>query len=204
MSRIAELKDKGAVAAWSPLRDHADVVALGSKVCVCAISRGEFVSSVIFFPGADSLFCFVAPRGPRPRRGVSRADLGGEWLGPRGRRRRVERRRAACERRRRRVCCWMESLDLGSGWGGGRGIGEVKHAPKWSEEGRRLLLAGRLWVVCVGRGGWRRRSVSIISFWIPEYYHPSWEPFFHLHWLYNQGHLDCPRCGGSYRPPTFL
>jgi len=31
MTKIAELKDKGAVVAWSPIGDHADVVALGSK-----------------------------------------------------------------------------------------------------------------------------------------------------------------------------
>lgn len=31
MTKIAELKDKGAVVAWSPLREYADVVAVGSK-----------------------------------------------------------------------------------------------------------------------------------------------------------------------------
>jgi len=34
MTKIAELKDKGAVVAWSPLvGEYADVIALGSKVC---------------------------------------------------------------------------------------------------------------------------------------------------------------------------
>ena len=32
MTKIAELKDKGVVVAWSPLGEYADVVALGSKV----------------------------------------------------------------------------------------------------------------------------------------------------------------------------
>ena len=32
MTKIAELTDKGAVVAWSPLPDYADVLALGSKV----------------------------------------------------------------------------------------------------------------------------------------------------------------------------
>ncbi|KAL7553035.1 hypothetical protein ACHAWF_017169 [Thalassiosira exigua] len=31
MTKIAELQDKGAVVAWSPLREHADVIACGSK-----------------------------------------------------------------------------------------------------------------------------------------------------------------------------
>ena len=34
MTKIAELKDKGAVVAWSPLGEYADVIALGSKVCI--------------------------------------------------------------------------------------------------------------------------------------------------------------------------
>jgi len=34
MTKIAELKDKGAVVAWSPLGEYADVIALGSKVCM--------------------------------------------------------------------------------------------------------------------------------------------------------------------------
>lgn len=33
MTKIAELQDKGAVVAWSPMGEYADVVALGSKVC---------------------------------------------------------------------------------------------------------------------------------------------------------------------------
>ncbi len=32
MTKIAELKDRGAVVAWSPLSDYADVLAMGSKV----------------------------------------------------------------------------------------------------------------------------------------------------------------------------
>lgn len=32
MTKIAELKDKGAVVAWSPIGEYADVIALGSKV----------------------------------------------------------------------------------------------------------------------------------------------------------------------------
>ena len=36
MTKIAELKDKGAVVAWSPLiGEYADVIALGSKVRFC-------------------------------------------------------------------------------------------------------------------------------------------------------------------------
>lgn len=34
MTKIAELKDKGAEVAWSPLGEYADVIALGSKVCM--------------------------------------------------------------------------------------------------------------------------------------------------------------------------
>ena len=37
MTKIAELKDKGAVVAWSPLGEYADVIALGSKVCVLSV-----------------------------------------------------------------------------------------------------------------------------------------------------------------------
>ena len=32
MTKIAELQDKGAVVAWSPIGEYADVIALGSKV----------------------------------------------------------------------------------------------------------------------------------------------------------------------------
>ena len=32
MTKIAELQDKGAVVAWSPTGDYADVFACGSKV----------------------------------------------------------------------------------------------------------------------------------------------------------------------------
>lgn len=32
MTKIAELRDKGAVVAWSPLGEYADVIACGSKV----------------------------------------------------------------------------------------------------------------------------------------------------------------------------
>ncbi len=40
MTKIAELKDKGAVVAWSPIggegeNNYADVIALGSKVRAC-------------------------------------------------------------------------------------------------------------------------------------------------------------------------
>ena len=37
MTKIAELKDKGAVVAWSPLCEYADVIALGSKVCIPSV-----------------------------------------------------------------------------------------------------------------------------------------------------------------------
>ena len=37
MTKIAELKDKGAVVAWSPLGEYADVIALGSKVCIPSV-----------------------------------------------------------------------------------------------------------------------------------------------------------------------
>ena len=37
MTKIAELKDKGAVVAWSPLGEYADVIALGSKVCILSV-----------------------------------------------------------------------------------------------------------------------------------------------------------------------
>ena len=39
MTKIAELKDKGAVVAWSPLSDYADVLALGSKVRFFLLDR---------------------------------------------------------------------------------------------------------------------------------------------------------------------
>ena len=43
MTKIAELKDKGAVVAWSPLvGEYADVIALGSKVCI-------IIDMVIYF-----------------------------------------------------------------------------------------------------------------------------------------------------------
>jgi len=32
MTKIAELKDRGSVVAWSPLSEYADVLALGTKV----------------------------------------------------------------------------------------------------------------------------------------------------------------------------
>lgn len=43
MTKIAELKDKGAVVAWSPIggegeNNYADVIALGSKVRACAVT----------------------------------------------------------------------------------------------------------------------------------------------------------------------
>lgn len=44
MTKIAELKDRGAVVAWSPLSDYADVLALGSKVRFfysIVVCRGE-------------------------------------------------------------------------------------------------------------------------------------------------------------------
>ena len=44
MTKIAELKDRGAVVAWSPLSDYADVLALGSKVSffdTIVMCRGE-------------------------------------------------------------------------------------------------------------------------------------------------------------------
>jgi hypothetical protein len=30
---ITQIEDKGAVVAWSPIGEYADVIALGSKVC---------------------------------------------------------------------------------------------------------------------------------------------------------------------------
>lgn len=32
MTLITQIEDKGAVVAWSPIGEHADVIALGSKV----------------------------------------------------------------------------------------------------------------------------------------------------------------------------
>jgi hypothetical protein len=32
MTKIAQIEDKGATLAWSPLKSHADVVAVGAKV----------------------------------------------------------------------------------------------------------------------------------------------------------------------------
>ena len=59
MTKIAELKDKGAVVAWSPLGEYADVIALGSKVCMlfvyCIFAWyslvGLFLCKEIFFLG---------------------------------------------------------------------------------------------------------------------------------------------------------
>jgi hypothetical protein len=45
MTKIAELKDKGAVVAWSPLGEYADVIALGSKVCISS----EFAFLYVFY-----------------------------------------------------------------------------------------------------------------------------------------------------------
>ena len=33
MTLITQIEDKGAVVAWSPIGEYADVIALGSKVC---------------------------------------------------------------------------------------------------------------------------------------------------------------------------
>ena len=40
MSKVAQIEERGATVAWSPLGDHADVMALGSKVCLLSpVSR---------------------------------------------------------------------------------------------------------------------------------------------------------------------
>lgn len=35
MTKIAEIEDRGATIAWSPVAEIADVIALGAKVCSC-------------------------------------------------------------------------------------------------------------------------------------------------------------------------
>ena len=40
MSKVAQIEERGATVAWSPLGDHADVMALGSKVSLLShVSR---------------------------------------------------------------------------------------------------------------------------------------------------------------------
>jgi hypothetical protein len=37
MTKISQIDDRGAVVAWSPVGEFADVIALGSKVCVVVV-----------------------------------------------------------------------------------------------------------------------------------------------------------------------
>lgn len=37
MTRITQIEDRGAAVAWSPIKSHADVIALGAKVSYCLV-----------------------------------------------------------------------------------------------------------------------------------------------------------------------
>ena len=42
MTKIAQIEDRGAAVAWSPIRSYADVIALGTKVSyVLQVDRNE-------------------------------------------------------------------------------------------------------------------------------------------------------------------
>jgi hypothetical protein len=54
MTLITQIEDKGAVVAWSPIGEYADVIALGSKVrCYFTISFLFSTHSVIFLYPAN-------------------------------------------------------------------------------------------------------------------------------------------------------
>jgi|AntRauTorckE5430_2_1112549.scaffolds.fasta_scaffold01803_2 hypothetical protein len=38
MTKIAEIEDRGATVAWSPVNEYADVIAVGAKVCFDSIA----------------------------------------------------------------------------------------------------------------------------------------------------------------------
>lgn len=47
MTKIAEIEDRGATIAWSPVAEIADVIALGAKVCSCLV--GWLLSITTFY-----------------------------------------------------------------------------------------------------------------------------------------------------------
>jgi hypothetical protein len=59
MTKIAELKDRGSVVAWSPLSDYADVLALGTKVRLLIVLAFSFICQ--FLPCHLESFFFLSP-----------------------------------------------------------------------------------------------------------------------------------------------